>query len=429
MKESFLRLFIRYGIKLLSLLVLLGQGIGFGARGLGRVLAGALRHLLPVLLFFYFRGRKIKLRLAQFIAPLKGHTLYLFGHRYFVHSLVIALVFLSSLPALRAADATAGNFGEQLLLRELVSSPEEEQQVVDDTLPTSDEFASYLEGVFQNQPPLISESELPLSLDGDTLMKQEIPGTEMPITRTEIVEYEVQPGDTPWAIAEEFGLTVSTVLWENKMTLYSTIRPGQKLTILPVSGVTHTVKKGETLEGIAKKYGASLEEVQQVNKLAAVTLASGVKLVIPGGRPYFAPPIAQPARREIVVPPSVAVIPGGKLLWPVISKRITQYFKWRHAGLDVGDKAGSPIYASENGVVESAGWGRGGWGNTVVVDHGNGMKTRYSHASKVLVAAGQPVSKGQTIALVGSTGRSTGPHLDFRIYLNGRTVNPLQYLR
>ena len=117
------------------------------------------------------------------------------------------------------------------------------------------------------------------------------------------------------------------------------------------------------------------------------------------------------------------------MLWPMISRRVTQYFKWRHAGLDVGDKMGNPIYAAENGVVEYSGWERGGWGNTVMVNHGNGTKTRYSHASKLLVVAGENVKKGQVIALIGSTGRSTGPHLHFGVYVNGRALNPLQYLR
>ena len=118
------------------------------------------------------------------------------------------------------------------------------------------------------------------------------------------------------------------------------------------------------------------------------------------------------------------------MLWPAVGRRITQYFKWRHQAIDIGGKNGiDPIYAAENGVVESAGWGRGGWGNTIIVNHGNGMKTRYSHANKIFVSPGETVQKGQTIALIGSTGRSTGPHVDFRVYITGRTVNPLQYMR
>ena len=127
---------------------------------------------------------------------------------------------------------------------------------------------------------------LPLALDGDTLEKQEVPGTTIPLTRTEIVEYEVQPGDTPWSIAEQFGISIPTVLWENKMSLYSRIHPGQKLTILPVSGVSHTVKKGETLAGIAKQYRASIEELQEYNKIALGRTSPGVRLIIPGGQPY-----------------------------------------------------------------------------------------------------------------------------------------------
>jgi murein DD-endopeptidase MepM/ murein hydrolase activator NlpD len=117
------------------------------------------------------------------------------------------------------------------------------------------------------------------------------------------------------------------------------------------------------------------------------------------------------------------------MIWPTTSRRLTQYFKWNHAGIDIGEPTGSPLYASDEGIVEYAGWGRGGWGNTILINHGDGRKTRYSHASRILVHVGDFVSKGQTIALSGNTGRSTGPHLDFRIYINGRTVNPLDYVR
>ena len=153
--------------------------------------------------------------------------------------------------------------------------------------------------------------------------------------------------------------------------------------------------------------------------------------MIPGGRPYVAPQPKPVVRREVVAAPAQISIPSsGQLLWPIPnSKRVTQYFRWRHTGLDIGDKYGSTIVAADNGTIELSGWGAGGWGYTIVVDHGNGMKTRYAHASKLLVEAGQNVEKGQTIALVGSTGRSTGPHLHFGVYVNGRAVNPLEYLR
>ncbi|OGL67112.1 hypothetical protein A3B21_04875 [Candidatus Uhrbacteria bacterium RIFCSPLOWO2_01_FULL_47_24] len=432
MKASLFRLTIRFCIKLLAFFVILGKWINIFGRAGGRILRRGLHYTLPVVLFFYLRARKLKARFFQFIAPIKGRLIYLFGHRYFIHALVVLIVAVAAFPSFRVADASVGNRSEEIPLRMLVPDEDEGESLIDDTLP-AEELESYLEAFFQDQPPLKMEKieeDLPLSLDDGALLRKELPGTRILPTRTDIVEYEVREGDTLWAIAEQFGLSVATVLWENKLTLYSTIRPGQKLAILPISGVSHIVRKGETLGAISKRYSTALDEVVELNQLADATaaLTPGMKLVIPGGRPYSAPLPVLP-RREVITPPSRVATLGGKLLWPIISKRITQYFTWRHAGLDIGDKTGAPIYAIEDGVVEAAGWGRGGWGNMVLVNHGNGMKTRYAHASKVLVKAGQQVTKGQTIASVGSTGRSTGPHLHLTIYVNGRPVNPLQYLR
>ncbi len=99
-----------------------------------------------------------------------------------------------------------------------------------------------------------------------------------------------------------------------------------------------------------------------------------------------------------------------------------------HKGIDISAPTGTPIVATADGVVEKAGWNSGGYGNQVVIDHGNGIKTRYAHMSKVLVKEGQKVRRGQVIGLVGSTGRSVAPHVHYEVYLNGNPVNPLRYI-
>jgi murein DD-endopeptidase MepM/ murein hydrolase activator NlpD len=88
---------------------------------------------------------------------------------------------------------------------------------------------------------------------------------------------------------------------------------------------------------------------------------------------------------------------------------------------------GAPIEAPAGGVVTSVGW-ETGYGNTVEIDHGFGISTRFAHCSKVLVRAGQRVSRGQQIALVGSTGLATGPHLHYEVHVNGKPVDPLKYV-
>ena len=129
---------------------------------------------------------------------------------------------------------------------------------------------------------------------------------------------------------------------------------------------------------------------------------------------------------------------GGKLGWPCpSSSRITSQYGYRilfgvrdfHTGIDIGASTGSNIVAAESGTVILANYGwNGGYGNYIIINHGNGITTRYAHASKLYVTAGQTVSKGEVIAAVGTTGNSTGPHLHFEVRLNGSHTNPLNYL-
>ena len=149
-------------------------------------------------------------------------------------------------------------------------------------------------------------------------------------------------------------------------------------------------------------------------------------LIIPDGKIIYVAP-----RRTYVrgfSPNTKSYTSSGKLLWPSPSKRITQYFHWRHPAIDVGLRSGSRIVASEAGTVIYSGWGKG-YGYQVLIDHGNGFKTRYAHNSRLYVKRGSRVSRGQTIALSGNTGWSTGPHLHYEVYVNGVRRNPLLYVR
>ncbi|MPZ74184.1 MAG: peptidoglycan DD-metalloendopeptidase family protein, partial [Nitriliruptorales bacterium] len=126
---------------------------------------------------------------------------------------------------------------------------------------------------------------------------------------------------------------------------------------------------------------------------------------------------------------------GAALQWPANGPKTSGY-GWRthpifgtsrfHAGIDIGAGYGAAIVAADSGVVVSAD-SRGGYGNTVVIDHGGGMATLYAHQSSMSVSAGQSVSRGQVIGAVGSTGYSTGPHLHFEVRVNGATRDPMNY--
>jgi len=280
-----------------------------------------------------------------------------------------------------------------------------------------------------------AESEDFLVYGGSAVVKPNLAQTKkIQRPRTAIVYHRVQPGETVSTIAQKYDITVSTILWENNLTAYSLIRPGDTLAILPASGISYTVQKGDTLQGIAKRYNVEVAEISNFNKIADSSyLKSGQKIIIPGGsKKYTAPTVASysglDALRQLVVPPSAAAVHGNKMNWPTVGRRITQYYSWRHTGVDIANKIGTAIYAADAGTVVYAGWSNG-YGNNIIIDHGGGKKTRYAHASKLYVKVGQWAEKGQTIAAMGSTGNSTGPHLHFEVIINNVRYNPLDYIK
>lgn len=277
---------------------------------------------------------------------------------------------------------------------------------------------------------------------GDQLEKPILPETEgSKSPRDKIVKYTVLGGDTVSSIAAKFGISTSTVLWANNLSETSLIKPGQDLTILPIDGVRLVVGKGDTITSLSKKYHANADEILAYNKVASEELLNiGQELIIPGGSiETVKPPAPAPTSRSSgfasignifssgPVPPSVRAAPGNRLLWPTPSHKINQYFNWRHTGLDIDGDYSSPIYAAESGVVVRSGW-FSGYGLAIIVDHGGGMQTLYGHSSKLFVQVGQRVTRGQTMAMVGSTGRSTGTHVHFEVIVNGAKRNPLSYL-
>ncbi len=252
------------------------------------------------------------------------------------------------------------------------------------------------------------------------------------VARTEPVIYVVQPGDNPSLIAARFGLKPETIVWANAELERNPdlLSVGQELIIPPVDGVLHTVKKGDTLESIAKKYKVSVEAIvgYEPNGLTpGAQLVEGQKIMVPGGKkPYVAPVVRAPAPGRWVNPGKFDGA-SGAFMWP-ITGRITQGVHRYHMALDIANAMGTPIAASDAGVVIFAGWDNTGYGYSVVIDHGNGFRTRYAHMSYYLVQAGDKVNKGDIIGKVGSTGRSTGPHLHFEIIYQGVRRNPYNFL-
>jgi LysM repeat protein len=281
--------------------------------------------------------------------------------------------------------------------------------------------------------PAVENSNLETTSDGQAVLKPNIATTNKTIpTRTDVVNYTILTGDTISSIAEKFNISVNTILWENNLSAYSTIKPGQNISILPTSGIRHTVKSGENLSSISKKYDIDANAIAKANNISLTTsLKINQKLMIPGGK-KITTAVTTVKKTGIstiknIVKPSTQVA-SGSMFWPTEGHRITQYYSWRHTGLDIANKTGTPLYAAEGGTVTFSGWSSG-YGNRVDIDHGNGKKTRYGHASKLYVSVGDVVEKGQAIAAMGSTGRSTGPHLHFEVLINGVRQNPLNYIK
>ena len=256
--------------------------------------------------------------------------------------------------------------------------------------------------------------------------------------RTAIAQYTVQPGDTLYGIAEKYNVSAETLMWANNMEANpDLLRLGQELVILPVSGVVHTVQKGDTLQGIAKKYSADLAGMLTfpANGLSgeATPLTAGQKLIVPGGskpRVVVQASAKAPAARVAARPaaaPAKAPAGRGHFVWPT-SGLVTQGYRALHHALDIAAPLGTPVRAADSGYVSIAGWSNVGFGNYILIDHGNGYVTLYGHLSRIGVQPGQAVHQGDLIGNVGSTGNSTGSHLHFEIRQNSNGLNPYNFL-
>ena len=194
------------------------------------------------------------------------------------------------------------------------------------------------------------------------------------------------------------------------------------------AGPVHLVRTGDTLWQIARWHEVALEVVLRWNPAAVPSaLVAGQEVVVPDGAPM-------PARAPLLAPkatakprPDPAPVPVAGHLWPLpVPGIITTRFSAAHPGIDIAAPAGITVRAIASGTVVSAGWKSNGGGYVVVLRHPGGMISTYNHNQVVTVRAGQKVAAGQRIARVGSTGISTGPHLDLRIEMGGRLVNPLR---
>ncbi|OGM32520.1 hypothetical protein A2803_03595 [Candidatus Woesebacteria bacterium RIFCSPHIGHO2_01_FULL_44_21] len=252
--------------------------------------------------------------------------------------------------------------------------------------------------------------------------------------RDRVIDYEVKEGDTVSTIAEKFGVSVDTIRWQNALPSRDSIKVGQVLEILPVTGVSHKVNKGDTVYSIAKKYDVDPQVIVNYPFNAFVNdetfeLAIAQTIIVPDGVKPEEVQWSPVARVRQITPDAGTVVASGNFVWPA-QGTISQNFAWYHKALDIANRAAPSVLAADAGTVVMAGWLDGyGYGNRVMIDHGNGTRTLYAHLSKIYVGVGQTVNRGDSIGQMGSTGRSTGIHLHFEVLQNGVNINPLSVLR
>lgn len=292
---------------------------------------------------------------------------------------------------------------------------EEDLRLVDELVPEEAGILPPLtDGKAQKTAPTASPAE-PAKEEKE---EKPAPKPQKKTERVHITEHEVKSGESIWRLSQKYGVSVATIVNANKIKEKTVIQPGDTLRIPDRVGVFHKATKKESLSEVAKRYKVSPEKVRKANGLASTTLAKGSEIFLPGAKPL----------------PEIQYIRQKVFAWPIKAQyRLTSGFGWRvhpisgskafHTGIDIGAKMKTPIHAAADGVVAFAGNG-GSYGNMILLRHKNGLFTVYGHASKLIAKKGQYVKRGQKIALVGSTGASTGAHLHFEVKSTEKHVNP-----
>lgn len=260
------------------------------------------------------------------------------------------------------------------------------------------------------------------------------------IGMTDYAVHTVEGGESLSLIAEEYGVSIETIMWENKLGNANSLRVGQKLIIPPVSGLSYKIVSGDTLDKLAKKYNVAKEAIIAQNGLDGETLIKGQSIFLPGAKPIVpVNVIAANSRVRTLSTKSYASVSSsnatpsvGKIFIYPTGGSITQYFRAGHYAIDIADSSRPAVWAAGNGTVTKASsgtWG-GGYGTHVIIDHGDGIQTLYAHLDSLNVYEGQQVTQGDVIGIMGNTGRvygRTGIHLHFEVIINGVKKNPTLY--
>lgn len=259
-------------------------------------------------------------------------------------------------------------------------------------------------------------------------------------------DYTVQEGDTLGGIAENFNMSLSELLSLNpKIDANSYINVGDTLTVKEPEPYLELVVEKEATQYEDIDFKKIVKENDSMYKGETKVIQQGQKgkkrvkynLTLKNGKVVKKTPLSEAVlekpREEIVEEgtKAVSISGSGELCWPAAGGISSPFgYRWGrlHKGIDISKTGGTNIVAADNGVVIFAGWDDSGYGNRIIINHNNGLKTTYNHLSHISVHVGQAVNKGQSIGVMGETGDATGIHLHFEVYKNGDLVNPLLFL-
>jgi len=243
-------------------------------------------------------------------------------------------------------------------------------------------------------------------------------GLEHSVPKLRFIEYEIRKGDTLWSISRTFDIDPDGIISCNSFSNVHNIHEGEIILIPNMKGIFINVKEDDTIFSYSSEYKVPPDFIMEINDLQSNSLVPGMKIFLPGVK-------FSNIERAYAL---------GEAFEKPVRGRLTSRYGYRrdpftgkrsfHTGIDIANRVGTKIHAANSGRVVYTG-SREGYGNTIIIEHSFGYRTYYAHLSEIRVIKGKKVQKGDVIGLIGSSGRSTGPHLHFEIWLRNRLIDPL----